>query len=195
MELRRLEARERATRTSVLRKARKGWVDDDQGGSADSKTDEAPLVVAPPKLIRLQGRPGDMTPKAAMLQALSKVWPSYFGPEPPFDRHDWYVSRHVNGRTSEIRYVIDYYSGPPEPNGDPVFYLDVRPAMTPTGAAERLIRWGGDVWWRASGGVVRERNEGKDQAHPAKPKWYEWKREEKEVDRLKLEDVMGGEKK
>ncbi len=76
--------------------------------------------------------------------------------EPPFDRHDWYVSRDVDGQRKEVRYVIDYYSGPPEPTGEPVFYLDVRPAFTPTGAVERTLRWGCDVWWRASGGDVRE---------------------------------------
>lgn len=54
--------------------------------------------------------------------------------------------------------MIDYYSGEPEPTGEPVFYLDVRPAATVTGAAERLIRWGGYVWWKASGGEVREAN-------------------------------------
>lgn len=79
--------------------------------------------------------------------------------EPPFDRHDWYVSRNVDGTQKEVRYVIDYYSGPPEPTGEPVFFLDVRPAMTPTGAVERMLRWGGDVWWRASGGEVRETNQ------------------------------------
>ncbi len=79
-----------------------------------------------------------------------------FSTEPPFDRHDWYVSRNVDGQNKELRYVIDFYSAPPEPTGEPVFYLDVRPAMTPTGAAERLLRWGGDVWWRASGAEVRE---------------------------------------
>lgn len=76
--------------------------------------------------------------------------------EPPFDRHDWYVSRNVNGEPKQIRYVIDYYSGEPEPTGEPVFYLDVRPALTPSGAAERLLRWGGDVWYKASGAEVRE---------------------------------------
>ena len=55
-----------------------------------------------------------------------------------------------------MRYVIDYYAGPPEPTGEPVFYLDVRPEMSVIGAAERLMRWGGDVWWRASGGAARE---------------------------------------
>lgn len=72
--------------------------------------------------------------------------------EPPFDRHDWYVARNVNGETKEVRYVIDYYSAP----GDAEFVLDVRPAMSVTGAAERLVRWGGDVWYRASGAEVRE---------------------------------------
>jgi len=78
--------------------------------------------------------------------------------EPPFDRHDWFVQRRLsNGTTREVRYVIDYYSAPPEPTGEPVFYLDVRPAVdTPTAAAERLIRWGGDVWYRGSGAAARE---------------------------------------
>ncbi|CAK7224894.1 holocytochrome c synthase [Sporothrix bragantina] len=111
---------------------------------------------AEPRLIRFQGRPGEMTPKAAMVQFLGRVYPSKFGTEPPFDRHDWYVARNVNGQEKQVRYVIDYYSGPPEPTGEPVFYLDVRPAMTVSGAAERLVRWGGDVWWRASGGAARE---------------------------------------
>ncbi|KAM7186643.1 putative cytochrome c heme lyase [Rhypophila sp. PSN 637] len=104
-----------------------------------------------PKLVRFQGRPGEMTPRAAMLQVMKKIYPSYFDNEPPFDRHDWYVARNVNGQVKEVRYVIDYYSG----QGDAEFILDVRPAMTPTGAAERLLRWGGDVWYRASGAEVR----------------------------------------
>ncbi|KAI1334554.1 cytochrome c heme lyase [Xylariaceae sp. FL0016] len=109
-----------------------------------------------PSLVRFQGRPKDMTPKAAMIQVMGWLYPSAFGTEPPFDRHDWYVSREDNGQRKEVRYVIDYYSGPPEPTGEPVFYLDVRPACTPTGAVERALRWGCDVWWRASGGDVRE---------------------------------------
>jgi cytochrome c heme-lyase len=47
--------------------------------------------------------------------------------EPPFDRHDWIVRRPQTGE--EVRYVIDYYSAPPESNGSPVFSLDVRPAL------------------------------------------------------------------
>lgn len=78
--------------------------------------------------------------------------------EPPFDRHDWYVHRPIaEGQPKEVRYVIDYYSAPPEPTGEPVFYLDVRPAVDrPSAAIERMMRWGGDVWYRASGLSVRE---------------------------------------
>ena len=78
--------------------------------------------------------------------------------EPPFDRHDWFVQRQTPGAPPrEVRYVIDYYSGPPEPTGEPVFYLDVRPAVDrPSAAIERMMRWGGDVWHRASGAKARE---------------------------------------
>ncbi|KAK7754481.1 holocytochrome c synthase [Diatrype stigma] len=109
-----------------------------------------------PSLVRFQGRPQDMTPKAAMIQVMGWLYPGAFSTEPPFDRHDWYVSRNVNGQQKEVRYIIDYYSGEPEPTGEPVFYLDVRPAFTPTGAAERALRWGCDTWWKASGGDIRE---------------------------------------
>ncbi|KAI1503451.1 cytochrome c heme lyase [Biscogniauxia marginata] len=109
-----------------------------------------------PSLVKFQGRPQEMTPKAAMIQVMGWLYPSAFATEPPFDRHDWYVSRETDGQRKEVRYIIDYYSGPPEPTGEPVFYLDVRPACTPTGAIERALRWGCDVWWRASGGDTRE---------------------------------------
>lgn len=111
-----------------------------------------------PSLIRFQGRPKDLTPKATMIQVLGWIYPSKFETEPPFDRHDWFVSREVNGKQEEVRYVIDYYSGEPEPTGEPVFYLDVRPAATFTGSAERIIRWGSDVWWKAIGGDHREQS-------------------------------------
>ncbi|KAI1846231.1 hypothetical protein JX265_010608 [Neoarthrinium moseri] len=109
-----------------------------------------------PSLMRFQGRPQEMTPKAAMIQVMGWLYPAMFGTEPPFDRHDWFVSRDINGQQKEIRYVIDYYSGGTEETGEPIFYLDVRPAVTPTQAAERLMRWGCDTWWKASGGDVRE---------------------------------------
>ncbi|KAF2280291.1 cytochrome c heme lyase-like protein [Westerdykella ornata] len=111
-----------------------------------------------PKLLRFTGRPGEATPKSQMLQLLGWAWPSKFGTPPPFDRHDWFVQRcDAAGNCEEVRYVIDYYEGEPEPTGEPVFYLDVRPAIDgPRAAAERLVRWGTDTWWTASGGVVRE---------------------------------------
>lgn len=57
----------------------------------------------------------------------------------------------------EKRYVIDYYSGGEDEDGQPVFALDVRPAVdTPTAACERLMRATGDVWYRASGKAARE---------------------------------------
>ena len=79
--------------------------------------------------------------------------------EAPFDRHDWYVLRKMPGddKPSEVRYVIDYYSGPPEPNGDPVFYLDVRPALDRPGLMmERIVNWTGDVHG-LTGPVLMER--------------------------------------
>ena len=111
-----------------------------------------------PKLLRFMGRPNDPTPKARMLSFMAWLYPSQYPDNAPFDRHDWYVQRQSSaGQGREVRYVIDYYSGPPEPTGEPVFYLDVRPAVDgPTAACERLLRWSGDVWYRASGGSVRE---------------------------------------
>ena len=110
-----------------------------------------------PKLLRFMGRPQEPTPKARMLQAMGYVFPERFGSEPPFDRHDWYVARPLpDGGVKQVRYVIDYYSGGTQETGEPVFYLDIRPALdTPTAAIERAMRWGGDVWYRASGAEAR----------------------------------------
>ena len=47
----------------------------------------------------------------------------------------------------EVRYVIDYYSAPPEPDGSPVFALDVRPALDSVGSIkQRLAAATEDVW-------------------------------------------------
>lgn len=68
-----------------------------------------------------------------------------FSSEPPFDRHDWVVRRPQTGE--EVRYVIDYYSAPPEPDGSPVFSLDVRPALDSFGSLkERIAVATEDVW-------------------------------------------------
>ena len=132
-----------------------------------------------PRLVRFMGRPNDMTPKAYLHQLLAYVYPAGFLGEPPFDRHDWFVARRLpNGSEREVRYVIDYYSGPPEESGEPVFYLDVRPAVDgPTSAAERAIRWGGDLWWRASGGSVREVLAERERLTGKKRTWETWWKE------------------
>lgn len=94
---------------------------------------------ASPSLTRFEGRPGELSPKAAMLQYMGRMMPnSRFATEPPFDRHDWYVQRN----DKQVRYIIDYYSGPPEADGSPVFYLDIRPAIdTPGALAARIGSW------------------------------------------------------
>jgi cytochrome c heme-lyase len=126
-------------------------------------------VAAEPKLVRFQGRPKEPTPKARILSLLGTAFPGKFGSEPPFDRHDWYVSRRgPDGTEKQVRYVIDYYGGGVQETGEPVFYLDIRPALdTPTAAAERAIRWSGDLWWRASGGVAREMDRVRQQQEDA----------------------------
>lgn len=150
----------------ACRRGEQGFVED-----ADKVAPE--WQIAKPKLLRFQGRPDDISPKARIFDFLGRMYPAKFksvllagqfhpaliscSSDAPFDRHDWYVQRRTpQGDVREVRYVIDYYSVP-EPTGAPVFSLDVRPAVDgPTAAAERLMRWGGDVWHRASGAKARE---------------------------------------
>ncbi|KAJ4304970.1 holocytochrome c synthase [Kalmusia sp. IMI 367209] len=129
-------------------------------GTADDPFDTTTWTdkdIPPPKLLRFTGRPTEPTPKSQIMQWAGWAWPGKFASPPPFDRHDWFVERCTEKGCEEVRYVIDYYEGEPEPTGEPVFFLDVRPAIDgPRGAAERLVRWGTDTWWTATGGVVRE---------------------------------------
>lgn len=68
-----------------------------------------------------------------------------YSTEPPFDRHDWVIRRPRTGE--EVRYVIDYYSAPPTPDGEPVFALDVRPALDSVQSVkERVVVGTGDIW-------------------------------------------------
>lgn len=70
--------------------------------------------------------------------------------------------------------MIDYYSAPPDPTGEPVFYLDVRPAIdTPTAACERAIRYGRDIWFRGSGVRARE-----EKARLKAEEAFEWSKKE-----------------
>ncbi|KAK9383708.1 cytochrome c/c1 heme-lyase [Kockiozyma suomiensis] len=98
-----------------------------------------------PRLLKFTGRPDTPSPRARMLELM--------GGPPPFDRHDWTVLRYnKNGDKQKVRYVIDYYSGEPEPDGYPSFYLDVRPALDSVGSAyDRFSLWSSEVWDKAIG--------------------------------------------
>lgn len=80
-----------------------------------------------PKLVKFRGRPKDFSPKARFLNML--------GYKLPFDRHDWIVDR----CGKQVRYVIDFYNGAPQPNMPAAMHLDVRPALdSPALVLERL---------------------------------------------------------
>jgi len=99
----------------------------------------------PPELARLHGKPGQLSPKARIHLLAGWLFPSRFSSEPPFDRHDWVVRRPGTGE--EVRYIIDYYSAPDEPDGSPVFSLDVRPALDSPGSIKtRVLAATADAW-------------------------------------------------
>jgi len=79
----------------------------------------------------------------------------YHSTEPPFDRHDWIVRRPRDG--TEVRYVIDYYSTPPTPDGAPGFALDVRPALDSFESVQQRMSVGMDNVWEE----LREKGWGK----------------------------------
>ena len=97
------------------------------------------------KLVRFEGRPTDMTPKAFFL--------STFGLQPkPFDRHDWYID---NGTDHSKRYVLDFYMRGDENDGKdgrsggmlPRVDIDVRPALdTPQAFIQRGRRFFKDLF-------------------------------------------------
>ncbi|KAJ3787594.1 cytochrome c/c1 heme-lyase [Lentinula aff. detonsa] len=97
------------------------------------------------QLARFKGRPGEISPKARFWLLAGWLLPSRFNTEPPFDRHDWIVRRPNTGE--EVRYVIDYYSAPPEPNGSPVFSLDVRPALDSFASVKERIAFATEEAW------------------------------------------------
>lgn len=117
-----------------------------------------------PQLARFKGRPGELSPKARFWLFAGWLLPSRFkyvpfldnvqedepdelhSTEPPFDRHDWIVRRQGG---EEVRYVIDYYSAPPEPDGSPVFSLDVRPALDSVGSIKQRIQAATEDAWAA----------------------------------------------
>ncbi|KAF8925017.1 cytochrome c and c1 heme-lyase [Dissophora ornata] len=84
-----------------------------------------------PKLLRFQGRPSELSPKARIM--------GFFGAPKPFDRHDWIVDR----CGKEVRYIIDYYGGEDDVVNDvPVFHLDVRPALDSVESTMDRLKFG-----------------------------------------------------
>ncbi|KAK9320644.1 cytochrome c/c1 heme-lyase [Lipomyces orientalis] len=86
-----------------------------------------------PKLISFSGDSSKLTPRARINML--------FGYQRPFDRHDWVVDR----CGKRIEYVIDFYTGKPNPGNAniPSFYLDVRPKLTPEGCWMRFQKFVG----------------------------------------------------
>lgn len=120
-------------------------------------------------------------------RAICIIWLTCPSTTPPFDRHDWIVTRpdagslqslssntnptlprpkavsnvnafaypdaaatksENNGKTSSTRYVIDYYSAPPDEEGNPVFHLDVRPAVDDLKSMSERVRVGAEDWMK-----------------------------------------------
>lgn len=89
------------------------------------------------KLVRFQGRPDKLTPKAW-------IWSNLLFQERPFDRHDWYVD---NGVEHEKRYVLDYYMTESSLTGLPKVEIDARPALdSPKALFERAQRVAQDLF-------------------------------------------------
>jgi cytochrome c heme-lyase len=98
--------------------------------------DSSTVLPKSPRLVRFEGRPKDMTPKAFLFSKILLI------SDPPFDRHDWYVESYPNGdgnnnngsssgsNTIVQRYVIDYYmTEQHDPFSVPIPYVDARPAV------------------------------------------------------------------
>ena len=90
------------------------------------------------KLVKFQGRPDELSP-------LAWFYTTFMGSVKPFDRHDWTVNR----CGSLQRYVIDYYSGPDDEDGNPTFSCDVRPALdSPAAVFDRIKDSVSSFWQR-----------------------------------------------
>jgi cytochrome c heme-lyase len=117
-------------------------------GGADRSGEHAQLA-------KFQGRPHDLTPRARWQLFMAKLFPTDYSSEPPFDRHDWIVTRPVldadGNKTKEetsTRYVIDYYSVPSD-GGEAVFSLEVRPALDSFADASERIKMAAHEWMQS----------------------------------------------
>ncbi|GAA5982046.1 hypothetical protein JCM10908_004716 [Rhodotorula pacifica] len=109
-------------------------------------------------LASFQGRPQELSPKARYHLMMAKLFPNYYAGIRPFDRHDWVVHRpvpaaaggasYMSGGNAQPftarRYVIDYYHLEDDRDGNPVFSLDVRPAVDDIEAVQERI----GEWWK-----------------------------------------------
>lgn len=119
------------------------------------------------ELARFQGKPGTLTPKARIFQWMAKIMPNTFSSEPPFDRHDWIVRR-PDQDGKEVRYVIDYYSVPDDPDkDDPEFVLDVRPALDSVESLSVRLQKSFQEWKQAEGFFAAFAAESSNAAKPA----------------------------
>lgn len=113
-------------------------------------------------LAKFQGRATDLSPKARFNWLLSKIFPNLYNPYKPFDRHDWLICRENPKNSSNplevdppkfCRYVIDYYDGGVDEDGNPVFHFDVRPAIDDFDSLmARLKEWArvkNETWFKA----------------------------------------------
>mmetsp|Transcript_12588 Transcript_12588/g.41495 ORF Transcript_12588/g.41495 Transcript_12588/m.41495 type:complete len:257 (+) Transcript_12588:88-858(+) len=80
-----------------------------------------------PMLLRFEGRPHDLSPRAR--------WLGLWGGPAPFDRHDWKVLR----CGQEVRYIIDFYFDEAKAGTMDAFKVDARPALdSPEACLDRL---------------------------------------------------------
>ncbi|BEJ15787.1 hypothetical protein CspHIS471_0503920 [Cutaneotrichosporon sp. HIS471] len=107
------------------------------------------------QLAKFQGRPHDLTPRARWQLFMAKLFPNDYSSEPPFDRHDWIVTRPIldaeGNKTKEeasTRYVIDYYSVP-STEGEAVFSLEVRPALDSFADASERVKMAAQEWMQS----------------------------------------------
>lgn len=88
-----------------------------------------------PSLLRFQGRPNELSPKAQIMSTI--------GYSAPYDRHDWIIDR----CGTDVRYIIDFYDGPRNPHTPVSTHIDARPALDSPGAAIDRLRRAFDEWF------------------------------------------------
>lgn len=102
-----------------------------------------PECTAELKLLRFQGKPTEPTPKARLNSLL--------GYSPPFDRHDWVISR----CGKEVTYLLDFYNGRATRGRPVAMHIDARPAGDDVQGAWDRVRLPFVRMWQAWQGPVR----------------------------------------